>query len=65
VGVAVVRSTRVWGGYVTHNAGSRDDALGFISAGNLNPYKARIVLMLGLAMRMSSAAQLRALFECQ
>jgi len=35
---------------------------GFISAGNLNPYKARIVLILGLAIHMSSVEQLQTLF---
>jgi len=63
-GIAVVRSTRVWGGYVARNAGARDDALGFIAAGNLNPYKARVLLMLGLAMNITEAEQLQTLFEC-
>jgi L-asparaginase len=63
-GVAVVRSTRVWGGYVTRNAVARDDALGFVSAGNLNPYKARVLLMLSLAMHITSVEQLQILFEC-
>ena len=63
-GVAVVRSTRVWGGHVTGNAIARDDALGIISAGNLNPYKARVLLMLGLAMQLTSVEQLQALFDC-
>ena len=63
-GIAVVRSTRVWGGHVTGNASARDDVLGFISAGNLNPYKARVLLMLGLALHMASVEQLQALFDC-
>jgi len=62
-GIAVIRSTRVWGGYVSRNAGARDDALGFIAAGNLNPYKARVLLMLGLAMNITETRQLQTLFE--
>ena len=63
-GVAVVRSTRVWGGHVTGNAVARDGALGFISAGNLNPYKARVLLMLGLANHITSVEKLQTLFDC-
>jgi L-asparaginase len=48
-GVAVVRASRVGSGHVMRNGAASDDALGTISAGTLNPYKARVLLMLALA----------------
>lgn len=45
-GTAVVRSTRVGSGVVTHKAS--DDTDGLVSADSLNPQKARILLMLSL-----------------
>ncbi len=48
-GIAVVRSTRTGGGVVERNVEVDDDRLGFIAADELNPQKARILLMLALA----------------
>ncbi|WP_277187604.1 asparaginase [Caballeronia sp. BR00000012568055] len=48
-GVSVVRASRVGSGHVMHNGAASDDALGTISAGTLNPYKARVLLLLALA----------------
>jgi L-asparaginase len=47
-GVAVVRSSRTGGGVVERNIEVDDDALGFIAADELNPQKARVLLLLGL-----------------
>jgi L-asparaginase len=47
-GVAIVRSSRTGGGIVERNVEMDDDGLGFIAADELNPQKARILLMLGL-----------------
>ena len=47
-GVVVVRSSRVGSGIVDRNVEVNDDKLGFITAMELNPQKARILLMLGL-----------------
>ena len=47
-GVAIVRSSRTGGGVVERNIELDDDALGFIAADELNPQKARVLLMLGL-----------------
>jgi L-asparaginase len=47
-GVAVVRSSRTGGGVVERNIEIDDDRLGFIAADELNPQKARVLLMLGL-----------------
>jgi L-asparaginase len=47
-GVAVVRSSRTGGGIVERNVEVDDDRFGFIAADELNPQKARILLMLGL-----------------
>ncbi|HUR58598.1 MAG TPA: type II asparaginase [Opitutaceae bacterium] len=47
-GVAVVRSSRTGGGVVERNIEVDDDGLGFIAADELNPQKARVLLMLGL-----------------
>jgi len=43
-----VRSSRTGGGVVERNIEIDDDALGFIAADELNPQKARVLLMLGL-----------------
>ncbi|GJH28666.1 asparaginase [Caballeronia novacaledonica] len=48
-GVAVVRASRVGAGHVMRNGAANDDAIGSVSAGTLNPYKARVLLMLALA----------------
>jgi len=47
-GVAVVRSTRTGSGIVDRNVEVNDDKMGFIAAHELNPQKARVLLMLGL-----------------
>lgn len=47
-GVAIVRSSRTGGGVVERNIEVADDQLGFIAADELNPQKARVLLMLGL-----------------
>jgi L-asparaginase len=47
-GVIVVRSSRTGGGVVERNIEIDDDRLGLIVAEELNPQKARVLLMLGL-----------------
>lgn len=47
-GVVVVRSSRVGSGIVDRNVEVNDDKLGFITAMELSPQKARVLLMLGL-----------------
>lgn len=60
-GVAVVRSSRTGGGVVERNIEIDDDGLGLIAADELNPQKARVLLMLGLT-RVRAAATLQDLF---
>ncbi|MBU6492216.1 MAG: type II asparaginase [Burkholderiales bacterium] len=48
-GVRVVRASRTGAGHVMRNGAAADDTLGFVSAGNLHPYKARVLAMLALA----------------
>ncbi len=55
-GVAVVRSSRTGGGVVERNIEVNDDELGFIAADELNPQKARVLLMLGLTRTADPAA---------
>jgi L-asparaginase len=47
-GIAVVRSSRTGGGAIERNIEIDDDRAGFIAADELNPQKARVLLMLGL-----------------
>ena len=47
-GVAIVRASRTGSGDVMRNVEIDDDAYGFIAARDLNPQKARILLMLAL-----------------
>lgn len=61
-GVAVVRSSRTGGGVVSRNIEINDDQLGFIAADELNPQKARVLLMLGLT-RTSDRGALQAIFH--
>ncbi|MFZ2956917.1 MAG: asparaginase [Candidatus Ozemobacteraceae bacterium] len=49
-GVFVVRASRTGSGIVTRNGEVRDDDYGFVTADNLSPQKARILLMLGLTV---------------
>jgi L-asparaginase len=62
-GVAVVRASRVGSGHVMRNGAAPDDALGFVSAGSLNPYKARVLLMLALAAGMKERTVLQLAFD--
>lgn len=47
-GVVIVRSSRTGGGVVERNIEIDDDARGFVVADELNPQKARVLLMLAL-----------------
>jgi L-asparaginase len=62
-GVAVVRASRVGSGHVMHNGAAKDDALGFVSAGTLNPYKARVLLALALAGGIDERRELQRVFD--
>ncbi|QGZ61624.1 asparaginase [Paraburkholderia acidisoli] len=62
-GVAVVRASRVGSGHVMHNGAAKDDALGFVSAGTLSPYKARVLLLLALAAGTSGKEALQRVFD--
>jgi L-asparaginase len=60
-GIAVVRATRTGSGLIVRNVEVDDDKLGFITAMELNPQKARILLMLGL-MKTNDTKKLQELF---
>jgi L-asparaginase len=62
-GVAIVRASRTGSGHVMRDGAAPDSALGFVSAGTLNPYKARVLLMLALASGEKDAAALQRLFD--
>lgn len=55
-GVVVVRSSRTGGGIVERSIEVDDDRFGFVAAEELNPQKARILLMLALARTRSVRA---------
>jgi len=62
-GVAVVRASRIESGAVPRNAA--DDAMGFVAAGSLGAYKARILLMLTLSIRpRPDYKELQRFFDC-
>jgi L-asparaginase len=61
-GVVVVRSTRVGSGIVARNMEVDDEKHGFITSMEINPQKARILLMLGLT-RTGDAEQLQEYFR--
>jgi len=60
-GVAVTRSSRTGGGVVERNIEVDDDRWGFVAADELNPQKARVLLMLGLT-RTSDPRRLQDFF---
>jgi L-asparaginase len=60
-GVAVVRCSRTGSGIVDRNVEINDDKLGFIAGMELNPQKARILLMLALG-KTSDIKQLQQFF---
>jgi L-asparaginase len=62
-GVAVVRASRVGAGHILRNASAPDDRLGFVSAGGLSPFKARVLLMLSLAAGISEPDALQGVFD--
>ncbi|MDT4834376.1 asparaginase [Achromobacter agilis] len=61
-GVAVVRSSRTGSGFVARDVELDDAGMGFVAARDLNPQKARILLMLGLSVTRDPAA-LQRLFD--
>jgi L-asparaginase len=60
-GIVIVRSSRVPTGTVGRNVEVNDDKLGFIASDELNPVKARILLMLAL-LSSRSPEEIQALF---
>jgi len=61
-GVVVVRSSRTNGGAVGRNAEHDDDRLDLVTADDLNPQKARVLLMLSLA-RTDDTGLIQAFFD--
>lgn len=61
-GVAVVRSSRTGSGFVARDVELDDGLLGFIAARDLNPQKARILLMLALSVTRDTA-QIQTIFD--
>lgn len=61
-GVSIVRSSRTNGGTVSRNGEVDDDRLGSVAAGNLNPQKARVLLMLAL-LHTSDPVVVQKLFD--
>jgi L-asparaginase len=61
-GVVVVRSSRVVTGAVGRNVEVNDDEFGFVASDELNPQKARILLMLAL-LKPSSTVEIQKMFQ--
>ncbi|MGI4857939.1 MAG: asparaginase [Janthinobacterium lividum] len=62
-GIAVVRSSRTPAVRVTRGAAVDDAALGSVASGTLNPYKARLLLLLALSDAIVEPAALQAVFD--
>jgi L-asparaginase len=60
-GVVVVRSSRVSYGRTTHD--THDRQVGFLSAGTLNPWKARVLLMLMIAANITDSIARQRIFD--
>jgi len=61
-GVVIVRSSRVVTGAVGRNVEVNDDELGFVASDELNPQKARILLMLAL-LKPRTTMEIQQLFQ--
>jgi L-asparaginase len=61
-GVVVVRSSRVPMGQVARNVEVKDDELGFVASGELNPQKSRILLTLAL-LKTKDVGQIQQMFD--
>jgi len=61
-GVIVVRSSRVPTGTVARNVEVKDDEMGFVASGELNPQKARILLSLAL-LKPHTPEQIQEMFN--
>src|SRR5215469_6575110 len=61
-GVVVVRSSRVPTGTVARNVEVKDDEMGFVASGELNPQKARILLSLAL-LKPHTPEQIQEMFD--
>lgn len=59
----VVRASRVFSGTITRNGGANDDRFNTIPGYDLDPQKARILLMLALAQKMNRKEIVRAFQE--
>lgn len=62
-GIVVVRSTRLPTGEVLRNAEVKDDDLGLVASGELNPGKSRVLVQLALTMPKHSAADVQRMFR--
>ncbi len=62
-GTPVVRSSRVGAGFTVKNAELNDDELGTVAALDLNPPKARVLLQLLLANKISDASHIQQEFS--
>jgi L-asparaginase len=60
-GIVIVRASRVGQGIVARNGEANDDQLDFVVADNLNPQKARILLMLALT-KTNSTREIQRMF---
>ncbi len=61
-GVVIVRSSRVVTGAVGRNVEVKDDEMGFVASDELNPQKARILLMLAL-LKPRTTMEIQQLFQ--
>ena len=62
-GIAVIRSSRAADVHVSPNAAVDDETEGFVASGTLNPFKARIRLMLALTVGLRDHAAIRDCFK--
>jgi L-asparaginase len=60
-GIVVVRSSRVGSGVVARNGEVNDDEFDFVAGDNLNPQKARVLLMLALT-RITDTREIQRMF---
>ena len=62
-GIVVVRSTRLPSGEVMRNAEVKDDELGTVASGELNPSKSRVLVMLALTTPKHTPADVQRMFS--